>query len=60
MTNKIFKAAKPDPRILIIQIITVSILSFSFGNWAAMFLILFLKTIPVYITLLILMTHTDE
>ena len=109
MTDKFFRPAKPDPRILIAQIIVVSVLGFSFGNWTAimllfvlvdilachflgrqksvkflavyatvfcaqrlltlfyipfisqvfaMFLILILKSIPVYITLLILMQHT--
>lgn len=109
MTNNFFRPTKPDSRILIAQIIAVSVLSFSFGNWTAtvllfifidmlgccflgrqtgirflivystifsvqrllslifvpflsqvlaMFLILFLKSIPVYITLLILMRHT--
>lgn len=104
-----FKATKPDSRILILQIIDISALSFSFGNWTAilllfllvdliacyflgirtgikyliiyaiifgiqrlltlifvpvlsqvlaMFLILFLKAIPVYITVLVLMRRT--
>lgn len=104
-----FKTTKPDSRILILQIITVSVLSFSLGNWTAilllfllvdlvaccflgiqtgskylviyavtfgvqrllsfvfipvlsqvlaMFLILFLKAIPVYITVLVLMRRT--
>ncbi len=104
-----FKTTKPDSRILILQIIIVSILSFSLGNWTAilllflvvdltacyffgvrtgmkylaaygitygiqrllllvfipvlsqvlaMFLILFLKTIPVYIMILLLMRRS--
>lgn len=104
-----FHTTKPDARILILQIILVSFLSFSLGNWTAilllfllidlfgcyflgiqtgveflltyaltfgvqrllsfvfipvlsqvlaMFLILFLKAIPVYITVLVLMRHT--
>lgn len=104
-----FKAVKPDPRILICQIIVISMLSFSFNNWTAivllfaivdiitlffvergsnikclisfmgilclqrllqivyipflstifaMFLIIVLKAIPVYMTVLILMRHT--
>lgn len=105
----VFKTTKPDSRILILQIIIISILSFSLGNWTAlillflivdltaccffgartgikylavygitygiqrflslifipllsqvlaMFLILFLKAIPVYIAVLLLMRHS--
>lgn len=37
--NRIFKTAKPDSRILILQVVIVSILSFSFSNWIALLLL---------------------
>lgn len=44
-----FRAAKPDPRILILQIIVMSVLSFSFGNWTAVILLFVAVDVLVWI-----------
>jgi energy-coupling factor transport system permease protein len=44
-----FKAAKPDPRILILQIIVMSVLSFSFGNWTAVILLFVAVDVLIWI-----------
>lgn len=49
--KKQFKATKPDPRILIIQIIIISVLSFSFTNWTGILLLFIVMDILVWIFL---------
>lgn len=44
-----FRAAKPDPRILILQIIVMSVLSFSFGNWTAVILLFVAVDVLIWI-----------
>lgn len=47
--NQKFRALKPDPRILILQIVIISGLSFSFKNWTAILLIFIVMDILIWI-----------